>query len=181
VPRHKPVSQRFRVRAEGEVARATRSWDLFGVNRAERAILIGLVVATGVSACDDRDDARVGHCEQSMATLTIRTIDGQPTIARVDLEPSTPPRACTTSSPCGPMFEADAGSAACSELDVVSWGAEQCTVPLTSVAGQVVNIEARVKAVPGGDRKCRDDRGYLRDVVQVAFDPPGITVDFSVP
>jgi hypothetical protein len=59
-------------------------------------------VTAGVGACDGEDDKRVGYCEQSMAILRIRTGDGQPTIARVEVEPSTPPRACTTSSRCGP-------------------------------------------------------------------------------
>ena len=150
-----------------------------GGARTPRAILMALAVAGGVGACNGRDDMRVGSCEGGKSLLTIRTSDRRPTIASVELEPSNPPFGCTTDSPCGPMFRADAGSAPCSELDV--WGVDRCTVRLTSVTGRVVTVESRVKPVPGSEHKCRDDRGYLRDVVHVAFNPSLITVDFSSP
>lgn len=122
------------------IFRTTSACPVLGKTR--RGILLGLALAVGVGACGEDDDLDFGACEQATAVLRLRTADGQATIARVELEPIFPGRACTTSSPCGPMTPADAGSAACAELDVVSWGALGCSVRLTSLSGKVVTVES---------------------------------------
>jgi hypothetical protein len=146
--------------------------------RRPSTIFVLLLLGAAGGSCHSSGSKELPACEGPFASLRARTVDGQRTIAAVELSPK---GECTVGSGCSPAVNGgDAGSEApCAEVSIVARGAStHCAMTFVSMDGRSFSADASVRKQEGSDYQCRNGP-YTYTAYAVAFDPREITVDFA--
>jgi hypothetical protein len=123
------------------------------------------------------------RCEQAMTILTAKTSDGAATISDLEIQmPTSTCGACRVLSGCVPRSAAhpDVTGGPCAEVTIGATGtATVCDLTFISSTGQVAKATVTVHEVAGTEFQCTS-AGLTETAARTAFDPPALTIDFSM-
>jgi hypothetical protein len=152
----------------------------------------------GADRPDQTEGPPIGACEPYQTIIEVKTADGKPTIASVEVNPpcqvigvecARPPlsaaptcqRADGGAADGGTSGGSDGGAAGCASVFIRAGSDGSCGVRITSISGEqvcaAVEIVRHVENI-----SCRDDIGRVfTPVAYLSANPPTITVPFGNP